>query len=62
MNLKNVKLVVINYKLPQPKTCGCCLVVYETFPKAYVCKRGLVYSDCPCGNTMALAPERPSRL
>ncbi len=56
MNMKNVKETLERYELKTAKTCGCCGLVYTFFAPAYECYQGLIYADCPCGNTFTVAP------
>lgn len=56
MDMKNVKETIVNYRLEPSKVCACCGEVHLNVPAAYLSNHGLIYFDCRCGNTLALAP------
>lgn len=60
MDMKNVKEVLKDHKLPQSKTCATCGEIHFNVPTAYLATDKLIYFDCRCGSTLAHAPNRPA--
>jgi drug/metabolite transporter superfamily protein YnfA len=56
MDLRNVKLIVINYRLKALHTCSCGRE-YASFPKAYICKYEMIWADCVCKSTMTVKTD-----
>jgi hypothetical protein len=53
----NRDMIAINLSspllLPSPKTCATCNTKhFVTTDDAVICKRGLIWFNCPCGSTL----------